>query len=160
MYNYRLPGTVVVKQSQDPGEYVTVEAEASKVGGPTSLEQTTSLHGASQMVTRLVLAAAVALLGPLAAVSTAHADTTDDKFLSMLRSEGITDHVSPAHAIEAGHMVCQKLDGGSTPEAVANDVVNSSNMPAYHSGYFVGAAIKAYCPQYIPEEGPAQKPPT
>jgi hypothetical protein len=25
-------------------------------------------------------------------------------------------------------------------------------MPAYHCGYFVGAAIKVYCPQYMPEE--------
>jgi hypothetical protein len=104
------------------------------------------------MVTRLLVVMAVALLGPLGAVSTAHADTNDDKFLSILKAEGITDHVSPAHAIEAGHTVCQKLDGGATPTDVANDVVNSSNMPAYHCGYFVGAAIKVYCPQYMPEE--------
>lgn len=104
------------------------------------------------MVTRLLVAAAIALLGPLGAVSTARADTNDDKFLSILKSQGITDHVSPAHAIEAGHTVCQKLDGGASPADVANDVVNSSNMPAYHCGYFVGAAIKVYCPQYMPEE--------
>ena len=42
-------------------------------------------------------------------------------------------------------MVCQKLDGGASPSDVANDVVNSSGMPAYHCGYFVGAAIKVYC---------------
>jgi Protein of unknown function (DUF732) len=106
------------------------------------------------MVYRLLLAVAVALLGPLAAISTARADSNDDKFLSILKTEGITDHVSPAHAIEAGHMVCQKLDGGASPSDVANDVVNSSNMPAYHCGYFVGAAIKVYCPQYMPEEKP------
>ena len=104
------------------------------------------------MVYRLLLAVAVALLGPLGAVSTARADSNDDHFLSILKSEGITDHVSPAHAIEAGHMVCQKLEGGASPSDVANDVVNSSNMPAYHCGYFVGAAIKVYCPQYTPEE--------
>ena len=104
------------------------------------------------MVYRLLLAVAVALLGPLAAISTARADSNDDHFLSILKQEGITDHVSPAHAIEAGHMVCQKLDGGASPSDVANDVVNSSGMPAYHCGYFVGAAIKVYCPQYMPEE--------
>jgi Protein of unknown function (DUF732) len=104
------------------------------------------------MVTRLLIVMAVVLLGPLGTVATARADSNDDKFLSILKQEGITDHVSPAHAIEAGHTVCQKLDGGATPEAVANDVVNSSNMPAYHCGYFVGAAIKVYCPQYMPEE--------
>lgn len=92
----------------------------------------------------------VALLGPLGAVATAHADAGDAQFLSMLRSEGITDHVSPAHAIDAGHLVCQKLDQGMTPTEVANEVVASSSMPAYHSGYFVSAAIKVYCPQYTP----------
>jgi hypothetical protein len=102
--------------------------------------------------TRLLVVVAALLLGPLEAAAAAHADTNDDKFLSLLKTEGITDHVSPAHAIEGGHMVCQKLDGGATPTEVANDVLNSSNMPAYHCGYFVGAAIKVYCPQYTPEE--------
>jgi hypothetical protein len=111
------------------------------------------------MVTRLLVAVAFALLGPLGAVSTAHADTIDNQFLAMLTSEGITDHISPAHAIEAGHFVCQKLDDGQTPNDVAGDVLNSSSMPAYHSGYFVGAAIKVYCPQYAPEEGPGENPP-
>jgi hypothetical protein len=111
------------------------------------------------MVTRLLVAAAVAVIGPLAAVSTAHADTNDTKFIALLNSEGITDHVSPSHAIEAAHNVCTKLDGGESVTAVANDVLNSSSMPAYHSGYFVGAAIKVYCPQYTPEEGPGDNPP-
>jgi hypothetical protein len=111
------------------------------------------------MVTRLLVAVAVALLGPLGAVSTAHADTNDNRFLKILQSEGITDHISPAHAIEAAHTVCEKLDAGATPADVASDVLNSSSMPAYHSGYFVGAAIKVYCPQYTPEEGPGENPP-
>jgi hypothetical protein len=98
-----------------------------------------------------VLVTAVALLAPLGAAGIARADTTDNQFLAALRSEGITDHVSPAHAIEAGHMVCQKLDDGLSPTEVANDVVESSSMPAYHAGYFVSTAIKAYCPQYTPE---------
>ena len=100
------------------------------------------------MAIRLLVAVMIALLGPVGAVSTAHADTNDNKFLSVLKSEGITDHVTPSHAIEAAHSVCQKLDGGETPTQVANDVLNSSTMPAYHAGYFVGASIDAYCPQY------------
>ena len=75
------------------------------------------------------------LLGSLGAAATAHADTTDSHFLVVLKSEGITDHVSTAHAIEAAHTVCQKLDDGQTPSEVAGDVLNSSSMPAYHSGY-------------------------
>jgi hypothetical protein len=108
-------------------------------------------EGESEMAIRLLVAVVVALLGPLGAVSTAHADTNDDTFLAALKSQGITDHVSSKNAIEAGHTVCQKLDQGMTPTQVAADVLNSSNMPAYHSGYFVGASIKVYCPQYAHE---------
>jgi hypothetical protein len=107
------------------------------------------------MTIRLLAAMAVALLGPLGAASIAHADTNDNKFLAAMKSEGITDHVSPQHAIEAAHSVCQKLDSGETPTQVANDVLNSSTMPAYHSGYFVGASINAYCPQYAPKVNPS-----
>ena len=103
------------------------------------------------MTKRLIVAMAVALLGPLGAVSTAHADTNDNKFLAEMKTEGITDHISAEHAIEAAHSVCQKLDSGETPTQVANDVLNNSTMPAYHSGYFVGASINAYCPQYAPK---------
>ena len=70
------------------------------------------------------------LLGPLGAAATAHADTDDQRFLVSLKSEGITDHVSPSHAIEAAHSVCQKLDGGETP-------------------------IKVYCPQDEPKVSPS-----
>ncbi|WP_205872947.1 DUF732 domain-containing protein [Mycobacterium camsae] len=100
---------------------------------------------------RLVTAGALgAVLGALT-LPPAHADTIDDKFLAALRSEGIIDHISSAHAIEAGHFVCVKLDNGMSPNDVANDVLNSSNMPAYHSGFFVGAAIDAYCPRHKAE---------
>jgi hypothetical protein len=69
----------------------------------------------------------------------------------MLKTEGISDHISSSHAIEAGHTVCQKLESGLTPTEVAYDVLNSSVMPGYHAGYFVGASIRSYCPQYTPE---------
>ena len=49
------------------------------------------------MVIRLLVAAAVALLGLQAAVSTAHADATDDQFLAALRSAGIGYQASSAH---------------------------------------------------------------
>lgn len=100
------------------------------------------------MVTRLTVALAVALIGLMASTSTARADATDDKFLAALRSQGISDHTSTEHAIEAGHFVCVKLDNGVSAADVVNDVLLSSNMPAYHSGFFVGAAIDAYCPRH------------
>jgi hypothetical protein len=105
------------------------------------------------MVTRLSLAVAVALLCLPAAVSTAHADATDEQFLSSLRSAGIGDQTSNAHAIDAGHFVCVRLDNGSTPAEVEKDVKSSSNMPEYHAGFFVGASVNAYCPRHKDELG-------
>jgi Protein of unknown function (DUF732) len=89
--------------------------------------------------------ASVCLLAP---VWPAYADNIDDKFLSDLRSEGISDHLSNSHAIDAGHVVCVQLDNGMSTADVVNDVLNSSQMPAYHSGFFVGASIDAYCPRH------------
>lgn len=94
------------------------------------------------------VAAPLALVDPAAAL----ADTADNNFLTLLQNEGITDHMSPAHAVEAGRTVCSKLEGGMTPTEVASDVLNSSSMPAYHAGYFVGTAIEVYCPQFEPKE--------
>jgi Protein of unknown function (DUF732) len=103
------------------------------------------------MAARLVVAMVVALIGLLASVPTAHADAADDKFLTALKSQGITDHISTDHAIDAGHYVCVKLDNGVSPTNVVNDVLYSSSMPAYHAGFFVGASIDAYCPRHKAE---------
>ncbi len=93
----------------------------------------------------------VALLGPLgAATSPAHADSKDEEFLAALRSQGIT-YQSAAAAIAAGHSVCTELDQGRTPNQVAQDVMNASNLDGFHAGYFVGASIGAYCAHYAAE---------
>ena len=95
------------------------------------------------MVTTL---AAVALMGPLgAAAPIARAEPIDDRFLAALQSQGIT-YQSPEAAIAAGHLVCSELDHGETPQQVAQDVINVSNLDPFHAGYFVGASIGAYCP--------------
>jgi len=106
---------------------------------------TKSMRAVAALIAAAGATGAIGLAAPAA-----HADTNDGKFLAAMKSEGITDHVSPQHAIEAAHAVCQKLDAGQTPTQVANDVLNSSAMPAYHSGFFVGASIKEYCPQHMP----------
>ena len=105
------------------------------------------------MIFRLALAVVVPLLGVLSAVATAHADAVDEQFLSALRSAGIGDQTSNAHAIDAAHFVCVKLDNGATPAEVESDVKSSSNMPEYHAGFFVGASINAYCPRHKSELG-------
>ena len=93
----------------------------------------------------LVLTAA---LGPLAAAAPlAHADDGDNAFLQALRSKGIK-FSSPDKALIAGHEVCDELGNGKSPTQVASTVQSNSDMDGYHAGFLVGAAIKAYCPQF------------
>lgn len=108
--------------------------------------------------TRLVAAMAVSL-GVLGAglAPAAHADANDDKFIQLLISDGITHDSVPA-AIAAARKVCEYLAQGMTPNEVVIDVENSSSLPDYDAGYFVGAAIRAYCPQYKPPPEPAPPP--
>jgi hypothetical protein len=92
--------------------------------------------------------AAVAALGALTvAAPIARADGTDDAFLGALTSKGI-HFGSPEKAYIAGHEVCDELGNGKSPTQVASTVQSNSNMDGYHAGFLVGAAIKAYCPQF------------
>lgn len=93
------------------------------------------------------VAPVVGLLGPLAPAPTAHADANDDAFLAALKAKNINYESSEA-AVNSGHLVCHELDAGQSPEQVANDVLNSSHLDGYHAGYFVGVAVRAYCPKY------------
>ena len=153
MYNYP-PTWNCGRSARNISDHYLCKAVTFNVRGSTYGSIRNDEHPSRQAQPLLLLSAArlvvvvAALLGPLGATSTAHADAADDKFLATLKREGITDHVSPAHAIEAGHKVCEKLEQGMTPTDVAYDVLNSSNLPAYHSGYFVGASIDAYCPRH------------
>lgn len=90
----------------------------------------------------------IALVSPVgAATPTAHADAVDDTFLSALRAKGI-NFASPQAAIIAGHEVCDELDLGRQSSDVANDVTKNSNLDGYHSGFFVGVSIAAFCPRH------------
>jgi hypothetical protein len=93
---------------------------------------------------KLVCAGALA---PLMVAPIAHADATDDAFLSALKAKGI-HFGSPDKAFIAGHEVCDELANGKTAVQVASTVQGNSDMDGYHAGYFVGASIRAYCPQF------------
>jgi Protein of unknown function (DUF732) len=95
--------------------------------------------------TRVVLVGALTSLA--AAAPIAHADATDDAFLGALTAKGI-HFGSPDKAFIAGHEVCDELGNGKSPTQVASTVQSNSNMDGYHAGFFVGAAIRAYCPQH------------
>lgn len=94
----------------------------------------------------LVLLAALLSLQGVSA-PTAHADAVDTNFLGALKVKGI-DFASPQAAVVAGHQVCDELDSGRAASDVANDVMGSSNLDAYHAGFFVGVSVAAFCPRH------------
>lgn len=96
---------------------------------------------------RAALVVALAALGTLAAAPIVRADAVDAAFLAALTAKGI-HFGSPDKAVIAGHEVCVELDDGKTPAQVASTVQANSGMDGYHAGYFVGVAIRAYCPTH------------
>jgi hypothetical protein len=103
------------------------------------------------LVTRLLLGIGLALVGLLAQTPGAHADTTDQKFLAALEEQGIIDQASAGHAIEAAHFICDRLDTGESPADVMQDVLRSSSLTEFHSGFFVAQSIYTYCPRHKDE---------
>ena len=110
---------------------------------------TTGTHTLGTLLCRLAVAPllTVGLFSLLGPVPTAHADATDDAFLGALKAKGIKFGASK-NALIAAHEVCDELESGKTPTQVASTVQTNSDLDGYHAGYFVGASIRAYCPQY------------
>lgn len=103
------------------------------------------------MVGRLLVTVGAASVALLAAAPIAYADTTDEKFLAALGAQGIIDQASTGHAIEAAHYVCARLDTGETPMEVMQEVLASSSLPEFHTGFFVAQSIYSYCPRHKDE---------
>jgi hypothetical protein len=87
------------------------------------------------------------ILLPGLAAPDAHADTSDQSFLTVINSQGIS-YTSVSEAVAAGHLVCQFLDAGYSVNQVAVMVYTNAHLSAYQAGYFTGASVGAYCPQY------------
>jgi hypothetical protein len=100
--------------------------------------------GATQSVHRVVLMCAAALVS----AAPASADATDGAFVDALAKDGI---VIPDHnaAISMGHSVCAELDQSNKSSVLAMKLMKETDMTMKQSGYFIGAAVSAYCPQYI-----------
>src|ERR1700757_5039933 len=80
----------------------------------------------------------------------AHADPTDDAFITNLNTSGM-NYGAPERAIQvAKTVVCATLsDNPNTSNAdLITKVTNATNWPPLNAAYFTGAAIQAYCPQY------------
>lgn len=88
------------------------------------------------------------LLAALAIFFAISTSPTDEKFLEALRSHDIS-YESPEWAIWDGHQTCLALDNGYSPTQVAEALMQQTRLDAYHAGFFVGASIGAYCPQWV-----------
>lgn len=88
----------------------------------------------------IVAAATVALAAP------AHADDTDQTFLSDLDSAGI--HYSDSDsAVNAGKTVCSLKDGGmSDDDVVSNLTQQNEGFSQDKATKFASIATKVYCP--------------
>lgn len=100
-----------------------------------------------RLLSRVLVPAAALTLVTATVLPTAHADGVDNQFLNALQSHGI-NFGTPQAAMLAAHKVCDELDAGRLKADVANEVAGSSNLDGYHSGYFVGVSIAAYCPRH------------
>ena len=79
------------------------------------------------------------------ACATAHADTTDDAYLEVVREQGV--HGSDASLIRMGHAVCTLREAGWTEREVASEIATQNpDLSIYQGGYVVGAAQAAFCP--------------
>jgi Protein of unknown function (DUF732) len=80
----------------------------------------------------------------------AHADATDDAFITNLNTSGM-NFGAPDRAIQvAKTVVCASLSSNpSTSNAdLVTKVTGATNWPPLDAAYFTGAAIQAYCPQH------------
>ena len=77
----------------------------------------------------------------------ASADQTDDAFIAALAGDGI---VMPdrGNAISMAHTACAGLANNQTSTALAMRLAKENNLPLKQAGYFLGASVAAYCPQY------------
>lgn len=92
-----------------------------------------------------VLLSAAALLS----AAPGSADPTDDAFVAALENYGI-DINDRDTAIAKGRAVCAGLDKGQDSSFLAIKLMNDTklDLSSRQAGFFIGASVAAYCPQY------------
>ncbi|WP_225342040.1 DUF732 domain-containing protein [Mycobacterium intracellulare] len=106
----------------------------------------TNMSWGKRLTTSAILLSAAALQF----ATPASADQTDDDFLAALKKHGIVFTNRDA-AIATGHRVCTGLDADQTPANLILSLVKDTDLSAHVAGYFYGAAVNSYCPQYRPD---------
>jgi hypothetical protein len=86
-------------------------------------------------------------VGALLSAAPASADPTDDAFLGALSKNGIVMNDGNS-AISMARAVCAGFDKNPSSSVMAMKVMKEANLTLKQSGFFVGASISAYCPQW------------
>jgi Protein of unknown function (DUF732) len=96
---------------------------------------------------RSIPCAVLLFLAALFSPAPASADPSDGAFTDALAKGGI---VLPDQndAITMAHTVCAGLDQRAKPSLLAMKLMKETDLSMKQSGYFIGVAISAYCPQY------------
>lgn len=75
--------------------------------------------------------------------------TGEDVYLMTLDMESELADIDDGTAIDLGYAICDFMaTGASSVDAATNVLDSSGGFSAYHSGYIVGAATGALCPEY------------
>ncbi|WP_216870614.1 DUF732 domain-containing protein [Modestobacter excelsi] len=94
-------------------------------------------------------AAKTAAAATATAEPTVDGATLDDRFLTVLRMQGITPSADGGSTtITDAHGVCILFDRGQEPEQVGT-LMTAGGMTDRQARLFVGASVAAYCPRYV-----------
>ncbi|MGB9250016.1 MAG: DUF732 domain-containing protein [Mycobacterium sp.] len=98
--------------------------------------------------TRSIPCAVLLFAAVLFSAAPASADPNDGAFVDALAKGGIVLPDDNA-AIVMAHTVCAGLDQRAKTSLLALKLMKETDLSMRQSSYFIGAAISAYCPQYI-----------
>lgn len=87
---------------------------------------------------------------PAAAPEPAPAPTPlspDEQYIAMLQMGQIAYSTDDA-AIDTGHAICAAFDAGNTLLAVGSVLSSNGGYSGEDSGYIIGSAVGAYCPEH------------
>ena len=81
--------------------------------------------------------------------ATSREQVADEAFLQVVRQEiPAMKNASDQTLIIEGQSLCGMLDDGATLPIVAQSVMHDGKLGVADAGFFVGAAVAAYCPQH------------
>lgn len=96
--------------------------------------------------------AAVALAIPTLAIGLAipaQAEDSADRYVRLLHEHGIIYKLGDPALVSYGIAVCDDIGRGHRTDDMVIDLQRQSNMSGYNSGYVVGAAVGAFCPDLL-----------